>query len=98
MGEPEQPAPRQSNVLAAVFWMIGTLFSFSLMAISVRQLGGVLNLFELLMVRAVGGLVLLLIAIAMQPSLFRYLALRKPGTHLSATAPTSSPTSAGPMP
>ncbi len=82
LGEPEQPAPRQSNVLAAVFWMIGTLFSFSLMAISVRQLGGVLNLFELLMVRAVGGLVLLLAVIAMQPSLFRYLALRKPGTHL----------------
>ena len=62
--------------------MIGTLFSFSLMAISVRQLGGVLNLFELLMVRAVGGLVLLLVVMAAQPSLFGYLALRKPFTHL----------------
>ena len=32
--------------------MIGTLLSFSLMAVSVRQLGGVLNLFEILMVRS----------------------------------------------
>ena len=52
--EPLQPV-RTSNVPAAVAWMVGTLLSFSLMAISVRQLGGVLNLFELLMVRSVGG-------------------------------------------
>ena len=62
--------------------MIGTLLSFSLMAISVRQLGGVLNLFELLVVRAVGGLALLLVVMAAQPSLFGYLALRRPGVHL----------------
>ena len=47
LGEPEQPPPRTSNVPAAVVWMIGTLLSFSLMAISIRQLGGILNLFEL---------------------------------------------------
>jgi drug/metabolite transporter (DMT)-like permease len=62
--------------------MIGTLFSFSLMAISVRQLGGVLNLFELLVVRSVGGLVILFVVMAAQPSLFGYLALRRPGVHL----------------
>jgi drug/metabolite transporter (DMT)-like permease len=82
LGEPEQPAPRQSNVPAAVFWMVGTLFSFSLMAISVRQLGGVLNLFELLVVRSVGGLILLLVVMAAQPSLFGYLTLRRPLVHL----------------
>ncbi len=82
LGEPEQPPPRTSNIPAAVFWMIGTLLSFSLMAISVRNLGGVLNLFELLMVRAVGGLALLLVVMTLQPSLFGYLALRKPVTHL----------------
>jgi drug/metabolite transporter (DMT)-like permease len=82
LGEPEQPAPRKSNVPAAVFWMVGTLLSFSLMAISIRQLGGVLNLFELLVVRAAGGLAILLIVMAVQPSLFGYLALRKPLTHL----------------
>ena len=82
LGEPEQPPPRTSNVPAAVLWMIGTLLSFSLMAISIRQLGGVLNLFELLMVRAVGGLAILLVVMALQPSLFGYIALRKPFTHL----------------
>ena len=79
--EPLQPV-RTSNVPAAVAWMIGTLLSFSLMAISVRQLGGILNLFELLMVRSVGGLAILLIVMAAQPSLFGYLALRRPGMHL----------------
>ena len=82
LGEPEQPPPRNSNVPAAIFWMIGTLVSFSLMAISVRNLGGVLNLFELLMVRAVGGLIMLLVVMALRPSLFGYIALRKPLTHL----------------
>jgi len=79
--EPLQPV-RTSNVPAAVAWMVGTLLSFSLMAISVRQLGSVLNLFELLMVRSVGGLAILLIVMAAQPSLFGYLALRRPGMHL----------------
>jgi drug/metabolite transporter (DMT)-like permease len=79
--EPLQPV-RTPNVPAAVAWMVGTLLSFSLMAVSVRQLGGILNLFELLMVRSVGGLVILLIVMAAQPSLFGYLALRRPGMHL----------------
>ena len=57
LGEPEpsQPPPRTSNVPAAVAWMVGTLLSFSAMAISVRELGGVLNLFEILMVRSIGA-------------------------------------------
>ena len=81
--EPRKPLlPRNSNVPAAVAWMVGTLLSFSLMAISVRQLGGVLNLFELLTVRAVGGLGILFVVMTAQPSLFGYLALRKPFVHL----------------
>ena len=84
LGEPEpsQPPPKTSNVPAAVGWMVGTLLSFSLMAISVRQLGGTLNLFELLMVRAIGGMLLLFVIMALQPGLFRQIALRKPGIHL----------------
>jgi drug/metabolite transporter (DMT)-like permease len=79
--EPLQPV-RTSNVPAAILWMVGTLLAFSLMAISVRQLGRILNLYELLMVRSVGGLVILLIVMAAQPALFGSLALRKPGMHL----------------
>ena len=82
LGTPEPPKPRTSNVPAAVAWMVGTLLSFSLMAVSVRQLGGVLNLFEVLMVRSLGGLAILLAVMAAQPALFGQLALRKPGTHL----------------
>lgn len=87
-GAPGRPAPskpllpRSTNVPAAVAWMLGTLLSFSLMAISVRQLGGILNLFELLTVRAAGGLGMLLIVMTAQPSLFGYLALRRPWVHL----------------
>jgi drug/metabolite transporter (DMT)-like permease len=82
LGEPEQPPPRTSNVPAAVLWMIGTLLSFSLMAISVRQLGSALNLFEILMVRSIGGLAILLVVMTTRPQLFKLLALRRPGVHL----------------
>jgi len=94
LGEPEPPdagAPKRSNLPAVIVWMTGTLLSFSLMAISVRQLGGVLNLFELLMVRSIGGLALLLAVMLPQPTLFAHLVLRRPfvhfvrnGTHFAA--------------
>jgi drug/metabolite transporter (DMT)-like permease len=62
--------------------MTGTLLSFSLMAISVRQLGGVLNLFELLMARSFGGLIILLAIMAVKPALFRQLPIRRPLVHI----------------
>jgi drug/metabolite transporter (DMT)-like permease len=52
------------------------------MAISVRQLGGVLNLFELLMARSFGGLLILLAVMATRPALFRDLKPRRPGIHV----------------
>jgi drug/metabolite transporter (DMT)-like permease len=79
--EPSQPV-RTSNVPAAVAWMVGTLLSFSLMAVSVRELGGVLNLSEMLMVRSIGGLLVLLAVMIPQPHLFRELVLRRPLIHL----------------
>ena len=85
LGEPEPPpseAPRRNNLPAVVLWMTGTLLSFSLMAISVRQLGGVLNLFELLMARSFGGLIILLAIMASKPALFRQLPIRRPLIHL----------------
>jgi len=41
LGEPEQPSPRTSNIPAAVFWMIGTLLSFSADGDLDRNLGSV---------------------------------------------------------
>ncbi|MEA2928807.1 MAG: hypothetical protein QOG38_1235, partial [Hyphomicrobiales bacterium] len=85
LGEPEPPdaeLPKRINLPAVIGWMTGTLLSFSLMAISVRQLGGVLNLFEILMVRSIGGLSVLLVVMAAQPHLFRVLVIRRPVVHL----------------
>jgi drug/metabolite transporter (DMT)-like permease len=85
LGGPEPPdadRPKRTNLPAVILWMTGTLLSFSLMAISVRQLGGVLNLFEILMVRSIGGLSVLLIVMATQPHLFALLAIRRPLVHL----------------
>jgi drug/metabolite transporter (DMT)-like permease len=86
------PPPKQSNAGAAVLWMIGTLLSFSLMAVSVRELGGVLTLSEIIMVRSIGGLICLAPILLMHPHLFGELAIRKPfvhlvrnGTHFGAT-------------
>jgi drug/metabolite transporter (DMT)-like permease len=80
--EPSRPPPKTSNVPAAVAWMAGTLLSFSLMAVSVRELGGALNLFEILIVRSIGGLLVLVAVMATQPHLFGQLALRRPLVHL----------------
>jgi drug/metabolite transporter (DMT)-like permease len=86
------PPPKESNAAAAVLWMIGTLLSFSLMAVSVRELGGVLTLSEIIMVRSIGGLICLAPILLMHPHLFGELAIRKPfvhlvrnGTHFGAT-------------
>jgi drug/metabolite transporter (DMT)-like permease len=76
------PPPRRPRIGMVVLWMTGTLLSFSLMAISVRELGGAINLFEILMVRSIGGLAMLLIVMTAQPRLFGLLAIRKPGIHL----------------
>ena len=98
LGTPEPVKPvKTSNVPLAVAWMVGTLLSFSLMAISVRQLGGILNLFELLTVRAVGGLGLLFVVMAAQPALFGHLALRRPSTAAPRLRSSASAQGAAPF-
>ena len=47
-----------SQPLKAAFWMIGTMVSFSLMAISGRELAPELNTFEIMFFRSLIGLVL----------------------------------------
>jgi drug/metabolite transporter (DMT)-like permease len=76
------PRPRKSNALAAALWMIGAMLSFSLMAVSVRSLGGVLNLFEIVMVRSLGGLAVLIPVFLLHRHLVRELTLRRPVLHL----------------
>ena len=49
----------RSPILTAVLWMVGTLISFTLMAISVRQLAGEIHAFEIQFFRSVGALIIL---------------------------------------
>lgn len=60
-----------TNKLArVVLWMIGALLSFSIMAVSIRQLShGGLSIFEILAIRSGGALMVLLVLLAVRPEL-----------------------------
>ncbi|MDH3738391.1 MAG: hypothetical protein OER92_04295, partial [Alphaproteobacteria bacterium] len=49
----------RSPLLSAVLWMTGTLVSFTLMAIAVRELAGAIHAFEIQFFRSVGALIIL---------------------------------------
>jgi drug/metabolite transporter (DMT)-like permease len=62
-------APK-SNVIAAVLWMVGTLLSFSTMAVSIRELSHVgFTIFEILTVRAGGMLIIVSLLMLLRPEL-----------------------------
>jgi drug/metabolite transporter (DMT)-like permease len=71
---PETPplAKPQAPLLQAVAWMTGTLLSFTLMAIAVRELSGEIHSFEIMLFRSIGALVILLpFALTMGRSVWR---------------------------
>ncbi len=47
-------------VIRAVFWMTGTLLSFSLMAVAVREISQDIHSFQIMLFRSIGALVILL--------------------------------------
>lgn len=47
-------------VIRAVFWMTGTLLSFTMMAIAVREISGEIHSFQIMLFRSLGALVILL--------------------------------------
>ena len=49
-----------TNLTRVVFWMTGTLLSFSAMAVSIRILAAKLNIFEILSIRSGTGLLIML--------------------------------------
>ena len=60
----------KSNIPRVVLWMVGTLLSFSAMAVSIRELSRAgLNIFEILAVRSGGSLLILLAVLVVRPSL-----------------------------
>lgn len=70
------------QISRVLFWMTGTLLSFSVMAVSVRGLAGRLSIFEILTIRSSLALVILLLLAAIQPSLRSGFAPQQLGLHL----------------
>jgi drug/metabolite transporter (DMT)-like permease len=73
-----------SNQLArVVLWMVGALTSFSVMAVSIRELSrGGLNIFEILAIRSGVALIVLLVLLVVRPELRTYALPRRMGLHL----------------
>jgi len=71
------------NLVRAVLWMIGTLLSFSAMAVSVRGLAGVFSIPEILTIRSSIGLLILSSIALVTPSLWKQITLRRIGMHLA---------------
>ncbi len=59
-----------SNTIKAAYWMIGAMFSFSMMAISGRELGGDLDTFEIMTYRSLIGIIIVLFFIIYNKSYF----------------------------
>ena len=59
-----------SNTIKAAYWMIGAMFSFIMMAISGRELGGDLNTFEIMTYRSLIGIMIVLFFIIYNKSYF----------------------------
>jgi len=70
-------------ILRVVLWMGGALLSFSIMAVSIRQLAGAgLNIFEILAIRSGGSLLILLALLALRPDFRAYALPRRMGLNL----------------
>jgi drug/metabolite transporter (DMT)-like permease len=74
---------QSNNLVRVVLWMIGALLSFSVMAVSIRELAAAhLSIFEILAIRSGTALVMLAIALAIYPELRLSLVPRRFKTHL----------------
>jgi drug/metabolite transporter (DMT)-like permease len=71
-----------NNIGRVVFWMTGALLSFSIMAVSIRGLGPVLNPFEMLALRNGSGVLMLCALIAVRPALRLDINLQRIRLHL----------------
>jgi len=73
----------KANILRVVLWMVGTLLSFSAMAVSIRQLAWAgLNIFEVLAIRSGGSLIILFALLVGRPELRKHTLPRRMGLNL----------------
>ncbi|HEY6023225.1 MAG TPA: DMT family transporter [Pseudolabrys sp.] len=72
-----------SKLARVVLWMVGALLSFSVMAVSIRELArGGLSIFEILAIRSGVALLVLLILLAVRPDLRVHALPRRMGLNL----------------
>ncbi|MGB6349661.1 MAG: DMT family transporter [Pseudolabrys sp.] len=72
-----------SKLARVVLWMVGALLSFSVMAVSIRELSRAgLSIFEILAIRSGVALVVLLVLLAARPNLREYARPRRMGLNL----------------
>lgn len=71
-----------NNIGRVLFWMTGALLSFSVMAVSIRQLAPILNVFETLALRSASGVIILLALALLRPSLRPQLVTRRVSLHV----------------
>lgn len=76
----------QRNLGLVVLWMCGSLLSFSLTAVAVRNLATTLGVFEILAIRSIFGVAVLACAF-LSPRLRALLVLRRPRLHLLRNVP-----------
>jgi drug/metabolite transporter (DMT)-like permease len=69
-------------IARVVLWMIGTLLSFSAMAVSIRELSATLSIMEILSARAAIGLLIVGALLAIRPQLRRALDRRRLPLHV----------------
>jgi drug/metabolite transporter (DMT)-like permease len=69
-------------IARVVLWMIGTLLSFSAMAVSIRELSATLGIMEILSVRSAVGLLIIGALMALRPELRHALNRRRLGLHV----------------
>jgi drug/metabolite transporter (DMT)-like permease len=70
-----------AQIIRVVLWMTGTLLSFSVMAVSVRELAGRFSVFEILTIRSGIGLLLTLGVGVVRPAVWRTAMPRMLGMH-----------------
>ena len=72
---------KTAQLVRVVLWMTGALLSFSIMAVSIRELAARLTIFEILTIRSGIGIIILLGLLAVRPELRAHLRPRRMPTH-----------------
>ena len=77
---------KQQNLGRVVFWMLGALLSFSALAVSIRVLASMLNVFEVLAVRSAFASFILIALVYLRPQLRHGLYPRRMTAHTARAA------------